>query len=413
MAEKWQPETFIYQPETSLTESWGGRARKLWGEKLARFSEMASESSAVIFSEIGIGIPGIEVPGGGLMVHKDGSNLPDIGKLMELHRLKTLPQVIFIVASALHGEHINAVAGLARELKENGVQAVIPLLTSMAHERQDHKFTDKKTGQRMNQVTTLKEAVETLARYCDGALVLQPHSHRGVELGLRLNFPILPIEGLGLLLNRSGYQGIQNLIELGPDFGRQDEARKAAAFFNCPLLSVEKVRDRIHGGKPIIIWPQGAREWIRDNGCTVVTTDDELRDAGTMDAIADGLERYTSDVRIIAVKAIMSDEVRPRMMIRNGQLVRVEPRDEWAATSAVEKLNKPQIREILITDAVQPLADLTPIAEKIRIISLKPEIEALVGYLRQNWIPLSESWLRDPHQTGTLLSLDLAVEKHK
>lgn len=411
MVEKWQPEgCFDYKPEVSLTESWGGRARRVWGEKLGSLSEVVRRDSFLLETEIGMGLPGFQDPVGRVIVHKDGSCLPNLGKLVEINDLSRLPAVAFIAASTLNAEQINAVSGLAREMKENGVQAVIPILTSLAHERQDHKFTDRTTGQKMNQVTTLKDVVENLSRYCDGAIWLHPHSLRGVEFGLRLGFPILPIDGLGLLLHRSGYQKIDNLIELGPDAGRQDAARVAAAFFNCPLLSLQKNRDRMNMGKPTIIWPEGSREWIREKGCTVAITDDEIRDAGTMDAITEGLKGFAEDVRIITVKAIMSDEVEPRMMIKNGQLVQVEPENEWVASSAVEKLNKPWIKEILITDAVQPLADLGPIADKIRIIRLHPELEAMTNYLRSNWVPLNESWLRNPQQTGTELSLDLSIE---
>lgn len=141
--------------------------------------------------------------------------------------------------------------------------------------------------------------------------------------------------------------------------------------------------------------------------------DDEIRDAGTMGAIAADLEGFTDDLRIIAVKAIMSPGVEPRKIIRGGELVDVAPKDDWMASSAVEKLNLPWVREILITDAVQPLTDLAPIANKIRVISLRPHIESLIEYLKHNWMPLSENWMRDPAQTGTLLSLNLSVEKHK
>lgn len=411
MTEVRHPKPIEYQPNESLAESWGGQARKLWGEKLGSLAELVHESSVLLETGIGMGIPGFKDPAERFIVHKDGSVLPDLGKLMEFVGVDNLPQVAFLVASTLTGEDVNAVVGLAREMKENGVQAVVPILTSLAHERQDHKFTDKGTGQKMEQITTLKDVIEALSHYCDGALLLHPHSHRGVELGTRLGFPILPIDGLNLLLEKSGYQATENLIELGPDAGRQDAARVAANFFNCPLLSLEKERDRLKMGKPRMIWPEGAREWIRNCGCTVVITDDEIRDAGTTEAITADLEGFASDVRIIAVKAIMSDEIKPRTMIRDGQLVTVRAETDWVASSAVQKLNKPWIREVLITDAVQPQADLAPIAEKIRIISLKPELEALTGYLKENWRPLNELWLRDPEQMGTRLNLDLTVEK--
>lgn len=410
MAEQWQPKFFDHFEHISQTESWGARARQRWGEKLAWLERAVDENSCLFDSGIGMGISGIKDETGKVIIHKDGSNLPDLGKIMENHGLSVLPAVVFIVASTLTAEHVNAVSGLAREMKENGVQAVIPILTSLAHERQDHKFIDIGRGQKMEQVTTLKDVVESLSRYCDGALWLHPHSHRGVEFGLRFDFPILPIDGLKLLLTKSGYQNIHNLIELGPDAGRQDAARVAADFFNCPLLSVDKVRDRFNMGKPEIIWPLGSREWIRDNNCTVVITDDEIRDAGTTDAIADGLNGYADDVRIVAVKAVMSDEVRSRIMIKDGQLIQVQPENDWVASSAVQKLNKPWIKEILITDAVQPVADLSPIADKIRIVSLRPEIDALVRYLQQHLIPSGQEWLRNTQETGTLLSLDLTVE---
>lgn len=374
---------------------------------------MAHSHSALIFTDIGMGISGIELPGASVTVHKDGSTLPNLDKIMEKNQVNLVPKLAFIVASTLNGEHINAVVGLAREMKENGAEGVIAVLTSLAHERQDHKFIEKGSGQVINQVTSLKDTVETLARYCDGALVMQPHSMRGIEFGIRHYFPMLPIDCLEFVVKKSGYDQIGNIIELGPDKGRQDEARRTANILNCPLLTLTKERDRLHGGKPKIIWPEGSRERIRDDGFTVLITDDEIRDAGTTEAIVNDLEGYTNDVRIITIKAIMSDEIKPRMAIQGDQLSLVRPSSYWESSSAASKLNKQCIREILITDAVQSQADLTPIADKIRVISLRPEIKTLINYLRQNWIPRDEFWLRDPNQTGTLLSLDLAVEKHK
>ena len=410
MREKWNPQPFDHSETISETESWGARARQLWREKLGSFEELVKHNSFLFETGIGMEIPGIEDKTGRVIVHKDRSVLPNLGKIMESYGLSTLPAVAFIVASTVTAEEVNAVKGLAREMKEAGVQAVFPFLKYVAHGRQDHKFTDSGSGQKMEQVTTLKDVMETLSRYCDGAILLHPHSHRSIDFGLRLGFPVLPLDGLKMLLAKSGYRGAQNLIELGPDAGRQDAARVAADFFGCPLLSVEKIRSRLKGGRPTIIWPDGAREWIREHGYTVVITDDEIKDAGTTDAIAEDLKKYTDDVRIIAVSAVMTPEVVARKIIRDGELVDVAPADEWMASSAVQKLDKSHIREILITDAVQPIADLTPIADKVRIIPLEPEIGALVGYLQENWIPTGPEWLRNPDQTGTLLSLDLTVE---
>lgn len=413
MAEAWAPERTIYQPEISLTESWGGRARQLWSDRLGRFAEAVSNSSALLFTGIGMGVPGIEESQGLSIVHKDGSVLPDLGKLMEVNGLNSIPEAVFLVASTLNAEHVNAVSELAREFKEYGAKCVIAVLTSVAHERQDHKFTDKRTGKAMNQVTTLKGVIETISRYCDGSMSMQDHSERVTELFYRLGHPNLPMNVLHLLLNESGYQDLTNLLELGPDFGRADEARVAANRFNCGLLSLEKDRDRFNGGRPTMIWPPGSREWIRKSGCTVVCTDDEIRDAGTMGAIASDLEDYTKDLRIIAVKAVLSNAVKPKTIIRGGKLVSVVPKDEWMASSAVEKLNHPWVREILITDAVQPQADLSPIADKIRVVNLQPHIDALVNYLKSNWVPLGESWMTNAAEMGTSLSLNLSVEKHK
>jgi phosphoribosylpyrophosphate synthetase len=418
MAEIWKPTQIEYQPEVSLTESWGGQARQLWGDKLGRFTECVSRNSATLFTNIGMSVPGIEEPGQILINHKDGSVLPDLGKLMEINGLSSMPKVVFMVASTLSGEDVNAASELARELKENGAECVIGIFKSVAHERQDHKFIDTKSGQYMNQVTTLKGTVATIARSFDGSMTMQDHSDRVTELLFRAGVPNLPMNVLPLLLNESGYDHItdndlDNLLLIGPDFGRADEARVAANRFRCPLLSLIKDRDRLNGGRPTMIWPEGSREWIRDSRCTVVCVDDEIRDAGTMGAIAADLGGFTDDLRIIAVKAVMSPAVNARKIIRNGQLVDVAPKNSWMASSAVDKLSLSWIREILITDAVQPLTDLTPIADKIRVVGLNPHLEKLVGYLKQNWIPLGENWMRDPNQTDTPLELNLAVEKHK
>ena len=164
---------------------------------------------------------------------------------------------------------------------------------------------------------------------------------------------------------------------------------RMAAWLQAPFASAVKKRARLENGYPTLYIPPEVLEYIRDRECTVAVYDDEIREGGTVFELAEELNGYAQGLRVCAFKAILAGE-------------------------AVNRLNHHLIKEVVITDAVQPLVDVGLIQDKLRVIPLGQEITRLIGYLQRNLVKSKDpNWLRDSSQTGTLLELDLRVERYE
>jgi len=388
--QEWQPLPPEWQPEFSL-EGPGGRARQLWEEIFTERKERLAPHFQLLFTGIGRAVAlrgGEDIPQ--IREYPDGSIVPGYVDLER--RFGSVPKALFLVASPARAGEIIALRALAREYKEQGVRAVIPVLTALHHERQDHRFHDDQ-GEVIHEATTLKDVVEILASggYIDGALLVQPHSMRPTELGLRNGLPILPIDPFNFSYKQTSFERIpqSERFVMGPDKGRKDVARRAASLLQCPQASAEKRRARTKDGYPIIHIPEKVLEYIKENGCTVLAVDDEVRQGGTLFELAEALTDYADGLIVWVTKLI-------------------------AAGRAVERLQHSLIKNIVTTDAVCPVTDVGPIKDKLRVISLEGEIRALVAYLQRNLVdPSNRNWLVSPKETGSQLQLDLRVEKYE
>ena len=375
-----------YEPVISLKDSWGGRARELWQ---TRFAEVVNPVNSA-FLCTGIGEAPLDNTRVGVRMRYDGSLIPKYDNLHE--HLGHVPELLFLLASPLSTAGVVGLRGLARTYKEQGVQKIIPIMTSLAHERQDHQFFDS-DGKPILEVTTLKDIVEILkdGGYIDGGIIIQPHSLRSVELALRTGFPLLPIDAFKFLVEGAELRNIKNAFVIGPDKGRKDDARILASVLDCPMGSAIKTRDRINGGRPTVIVPGDVLQHIREIQANVIIVDDEIREGGTVGGLVKALDGFANSITVCTIKAIFAC----------GE-----------EKSAIDHLSHPLIRKIVITDAVKPLNDTKPLQGKLQTIELGPEISRLVAYLQQNLVPSGdETWLRDRSKTNTPLRLDLSVEE--
>lgn len=374
-----------YEPLLSHEFSLGAQAKRLWE---ATFQESAEYAQDAAFLHTGIG----GAPGGNSTIELrqfgDGSL---VAPYIDLEKsLGRVPKILYLPASPLHADHVINLTGLARTYKEQGVKKVIVLLTALAHEREDHQFTGT-DGLPILQVTTLKDVIKTLAQYVDGGLLIQPHSLRPVELGIRYGLPLLPIDPFKFMMHGINLDPKISGFVLGPDKGRKDDGRMAASWLGWPMASATKTRDREGDGTPKLhIFPQ-VLSYIKEHNCIVYIYDDEVREGGTIGGLARALDGYASGMIVSAVKTIFAG---------NGRM------------TAIDHLRHPLIQRVVVTDAVRPLTDVTPIRDKLEIIPLEPELRKLVGYLQKNLInPGDPEWLRDSKETGTILRLDLSIEQ--
>lgn len=390
-----------YEAEISHEYSWGAKARQLWEKRFRDVAELAAGDSVFIYTGLG-GAPGgnkdVEVKTFG-----DGSIVAPYYDLQAT--LGHVPKVLFLSAAPVSADHALNLTGLARTYKEEqGVETVIAVMTGLPHERQDHQFIGK-DGLPMKQVTTLKDVIEMLAKHIDGGLIVQPHSLRPVEFGLRYGFPLLPIDPFKLMMHRTKVNRNDVGVVMGPDKGRKDEGRMAASWLGWPMASAEKTRDREGDGTPVMYIPPQVLKFIKDHNLPVFIYDDEVREGGTVGGLARALDGYASYLELCIVKMICAK----KQEINNKPKI-VDEKDR--PKTAVDHLSHELIRHITATDAVSPLLDLTPVQHKLDVIHLEPDLQNLVSYLQRNLVrPGDPQWLRNPGQTGTLLRLDLSIEQ--
>jgi hypothetical protein len=256
-----------YVPETSLSESWGGKARQLWQEKFEKCGEFVSDSE-FLYTGIG-GAPGDngKVP---VTVFETGPMVAPIVQLEE--RFGRIPKMLFLTASCVNTDQLVALRGLAREYKSQGVKKIIVILSAFPHERQDDVFTDKATGKVIHNPIALIDTIDDLRAFghIDGGLCIQPHSMKLIRYALERDFPMLPLDALPVLIKRAGLLRIINPFELGPDKGRNEEAKIVATILRCPYGSAVKTRDRINFTIPKMDIPQDVLDYIKKNNCSHV-----------------------------------------------------------------------------------------------------------------------------------------------
>lgn len=396
----WTPEIPEWQ-ELVSPESQGWRARQLWGERMLRYAELARESSALLQTGIGGGVAGF-VESNGVSRFGDGSLVYPFVDLKA--HFGQVPKVLFALASTPASDHLTNLNAAAMEYKEQGVEVFIPVLTGFPHERQDHQFLDEKK-KKINQLTTLKGAVAALAGasrlgYIDGAIVIGPHSLRPVELALRERFPLLPFDPFPFMVDQAGLRSVGKPFVVGPDKGRKNEAHRLAAYLQAPYTTAVKIRDRLVDGEPTITVDPQALAYIQENDCTVVTYDDEIREAGSIGDLRRVLDGWAKRLVVVTTKGYFASGKKAGMPI-----------------TAAERLSQPlrygfEEERIVVSNAVAPLVReaLGPIKDRLIDVDLMPGIERMVERLRANLVGGDDSsWMR---VNGTELHLDLTHEQY-
>lgn len=376
-------------------ESWGMKARRLWEETFSEFEHI--DSKHVQFLNTGIGGAPISDEMGSVRIFPDTSRIPEFKDLKKEFNVKECPEVLFLIASPLLADDVISLKTVALHYKEQGVKKIIAVMTSLAHERQDHMFYDSARNP-ITEGTTLKSIISTITaedyiqrpnedpvieRVIDGGIIVQPHSLRPIEIAHRIKFPLLPIDPFDYIVDQAELEDIEKGYTLEPDEGRRRQGKKLAELKGWPIGSGDKTRDRLKEGKPTVVIPTEVLKMISEEGYTAVVFDDEVRQAGTSKDIA----RQVRKLVLIIVKLICSEH-------------------------AVSNLADPSIIKIVTTDAVKPQNVISPIWHKVKPVYLMPGLVKMIDYLKRNLVsPNDENWL-DPSQTGTLLRLDMSIETY-
>ena len=382
--------------------SQGRLARLLWEETFAEYKDIEPGDVRLLYTGIG------EAPY--LSSPQTIRIFGDTSKVISYLDLKDyfgqVPRMLFLIGSPLLADDIVNLKSLARHYKEQGVEKVVAVMTCLAHERQDHTFTGP-DGKPIFEATTLKEIVSNLAakelievpsgngetiyrkdRSIDAGFILQPHSFRSVEFGLRHKFPLLPLDALDFLIEKAQLRKVKNPYVVSADKGRKDEARRVAEFLNCLRASANKERDRPGEGYPTVTLPENVLNEIIENSYTVICAEDEIREGGTLGELGK-LGKLGFNIIVLAPKAIIAT------------------RNE---ISAVDHLLEASIIQIHTTDAVKPQTETTPINHKLSVYPIGPELEKIIEYLRFHLVdPDNPNWFQ-PEETGSLVRLELTKE---
>lgn len=328
---------------------------------------------------------------------------PDTSKIPSYIDLKEefgeVPRVLTLIASPVLAEDLVSLLAVAREYKNQGVEKIIAQITSLAHERQDHKFFGKDGKKLIKEVVTLDAIMGAFASpylrkdedgknvviepTIDAGMAVQNHSKDVIEKALEYGIPLLSIDAFDYLAQEAHIENQKNVFILGPDNGRRKFGKKMAEKFDFPFGCATKKRKREANGEPEI--EISMEDLIRikntgEQGARVVIFDDEIREAGTIGAIAKVLEGYASEIIVYATKGIF-------------------------AGNAIANLISPLISRIYITDAVLPMQDITDLRDKITWIPLQLGLDSLNSYLQQHLSePDNDDWL-SPEVTGTTLHL--------
>lgn len=395
----------VYDPELSLTESQGGRARAIWARKFGEYKKLASESSEIIFTGIGGAVASDN--GSEVSIHGDGSKIPSYVDLKEEYG--KVPKVLFLVASPKEVDDINGLDGVAEEYKNQGVEKIIVMMTSLAHERQDHKFRGE-DGEIIKQPITLRPVIRTMANseFIDGGLLFGGHSMQAIEIAEEMDWPLLPMDTFDFMVEESGVRQIDNPMVFGLDKGRKNEALRLAAKLGCPFVVADKSRARVGDengdGEPTMWIHMKALVYALQNNCTAVSLDDEIREAGTTSVQRKYLAPWVDRLVIVALKGFFA----------KSQI------DTAAEKTAAERLAEevPKMggfekEELIISDAVEPLTVLGPVENKLTIVKMREQLDKTFKYLKENLVPNdangNEDWLRE-QKDGLLVRLDIAKE---
>jgi phosphoribosylpyrophosphate synthetase len=402
-AAEWEPGCPPRYESLVSVDSQGWQACELWRREIGRYAEIAKYGGyAVIYTGIGGAIAGV-VEANGVARFGDGSR---VYPKVNLDRLKVngkLPTVVFPIVSAVGTDELTSLLTASDEFKEEGAEVVVPVLTGLAHERQDHTFTSA-DGTPINQLTTLKGVINILAGaqklgIIDGAVGVGLHSLRPVELSLRRGFPLIPIDTFEFMVQEARLDQIINPFALGPDKGRYDICERLAARLGCPRACAKKVRAREEYGDPTISIPQEVLDYMADHECTAITADDELREGGTADRLRMAVDGYALKFVFVTMKTFMANA-------SNGR------------EDAVGRLNRPlehgfpRGEHFYFANAVSPQIDTEPIEHKITWLDMRPNLEAMIEWLANN--------LDQPAgpggsgiYPGTLFNVDLHLETYK
>ncbi len=412
MTEKFRPLNVEWEQRTG-PESFGWEARMNW-MNVFEGKERWFQNAAIINTGIG---GGVSMSGESRVrpqkEHGDGQRVPwNIESLSET--FGRVPETLFLIASTFDSRDTTSLLAIAGEYKRTDeVRQVIPILTAFPHERQDHAFTDE-NGRRIPQPTTLRAEVQMMAgarrsdgiRLIDGVLMVGGHSLQIIRHANKLNFPILPIDPHDYMLDQVRLESLVNPIVLGPDKGRTQIGQRMAWTISkktgkdCYFEACRKDRDRLNSGNArVVLEDPRVLDYIARNQCTVLVVDDEIREGTTSAGIRRLVSGSAGEFVFVANKCINAD-------------------CDSLGMTAAELLSVPlevpfqRGERVIVSDAVEPLNPMDPLASRLEVVSLQPELVKLAEYLMERPLPDSERWLM-PIETGNPLFLDLSLEGYQ
>lgn len=163
------------------------------------------------------------------------------------------------------------------------------------------------------------------------------------------NIPVDHLTALDLLTDQLKAMNIENPIVVSPDAGRASTAEKLAGYLDSPFAIM--IKKRPEHNKSVITHIIGDVE-----GKTPIIIEDLIDTGSTIVNVVEGLkERGANDAYVCATHPVFSAD-------------------------AIERLNHPNIHQVIVTDSIQLK---TQIPEKFKVISLAPILTEAIRIIRR------------------------------
>ncbi|MBJ6359799.1 ribose-phosphate diphosphokinase [Paenibacillus sp. GCM10012307] len=279
----------------------------------------------------------LEVPLGNVLISKQQS-----GEIHVSYQESIRSSDVFIVQAMSHpvNEHLVELLVMIDAAKRASAKSINLVLPYYGYARQERKSAPREPIS----AKLIADILTTVGANRIMAVDLHADPIQGF-----FEIPVDHLTALNLIIQYLRSKNIPNPVVVSPDAGRASTAEKLANYLDCPFAIMIKNRPahneseithiigEVEGMTPIII------EDLIDTGSTIVNVVEALKKKGANDAY------------ICATHGLFSG-------------------------NALEKLNNPNIREIVITDTIE----LSPTAsEKFIVLSMSPLLATAIKIITE------------------------------
>lgn len=279
----------------------------------------------------------------------DGEFLVQIGKDQVSGQ-----KAAYFLSGVANSQMVSLLSHYTDALRQLGIQEITLVCPFLGFTRGDKPAPDTLSYVESRGLRALADIISTFA---DRIITVEPHSPETIRyFSQEKKIPVVAFSPWQFLtdvfLMKRGTNVNDNLVVIGPDQGRASAATKIGAHLNVPLVSLEKTRNPVTGDVTVKPLTEEQRQilWRKE----IVSYDDVITSGSTLEKILAELEKANIKcLYVLACHGVFCGE-------------------------AVKKMSHLLIEKIFLTDSRQPVNDLSPLGDKVRVIPLWPFLESIV-----------------------------------